>query len=134
LRPSPTEGTRYGGVLQRFPKNLIFLSCIFLFGGDCYLLLASCETCQDFNRIFSSTLPRLFSNEEGLLGGNWAPNVDIYEDQNSITLEAELPGLKPGDFNLSIENYRLTLSGERKFENEKKDAIRQVHIESAGGD
>jgi len=46
--------------------------------------------------------------------------VDIFEDQNSITLEADLPGLKPGDFNLSIENYRLTLSGERKFEEEKK--------------
>ena len=75
---------------------------------------------EDFNRIFNSTLPRFFSGEEGLLGGNWAPNVDIYEDQNSITLEADLPGLKPGDFNLSIENYRLTLSGERKFEKEKK--------------
>jgi HSP20 family protein len=75
---------------------------------------------EDFNRMFSSTLPRFFSREEGLSGGNWAPNVDIYEDQNSITLEADLPGLKPGDFNLSIENYRLTLSGERKFEEEKK--------------
>ena len=75
---------------------------------------------EDINRIFNSTLPKFFSGEEGLLGGNWAPSVDIYEDQNSITLEADLPGLKPGDFNLSIENYRLTLSGERKFENEKK--------------
>ena len=75
---------------------------------------------EDFNRIFNSTLPRIFSGEEGLLGGNWAPSVDIYEDQNSITLEVDLPGLKPGDFNLSIENYRLTLSGERKFEKENK--------------
>ncbi|HEX5083597.1 MAG TPA: Hsp20/alpha crystallin family protein [Blastocatellia bacterium] len=75
---------------------------------------------EDFNRMFSSTLPRLFNGEEGLLGGSWAPSVDIYEDQNSITLEADLPGLKPGDFNLSIENYRLTLSGERKFEKEKR--------------
>lgn len=75
---------------------------------------------EDFNRIFSSTLPRLFNGEEGLLGGSWSPGVDIYEDQNSITLEADLPGLKPGDFNLSIENYRLTLSGERKFEKESK--------------
>jgi len=75
---------------------------------------------EDFNRMFNSTLPRLFSGEEGLLGGNWAPNVDIYEDQNSITLEVDLPGLKPGDFSISIENYRLTLSGERKFEKEKK--------------
>jgi len=75
---------------------------------------------EDINRIFNSTLPKFFSGEEGLIGGNWAPSVDIYEDQNSITLEADLPGLKPGEFNLSIENYRLTLSGERKFENEKK--------------
>jgi HSP20 family protein len=75
---------------------------------------------EDINRMFNSTLPRFFRGEEGLLSGNWAPNVDIYEDQNSITLEADLPGMKPGDFNLSIENYRLTLSGERKFEEEKK--------------
>jgi HSP20 family protein len=82
---------------------------------------------EDFNRIFGSTLPRLFNSEEGLLGGNWAPNVDIYEDENSIALEADLPGLKPGDFNLSIENYRLTLSGERKFEKgQKRDNWRRV--------
>jgi HSP20 family protein len=88
---------------------------------------------EDFNHIFNSTLPRIFSGEEGLLGGNWAPNVDIYEDQNSITLEVDLPGLKPGDFNLSIENYRLTLSGERKFEKENKgDNWRRVE-RSYGG-
>ncbi len=74
---------------------------------------------EDFNRLFRGALPRFFSSEEPL-GGNWSPGVDIYEDQNSIVLEAELPGLKPGDFNLSIENYKLTLSGERKFEKEGK--------------
>jgi HSP20 family protein len=76
---------------------------------------------EDFGRIFSSTLPRLISGEEGILGGNWSPVVDIYEDKDMITLEADLPGMKPGDFTLSIENYRLTLSGERKFEKENKD-------------
>lgn len=75
---------------------------------------------EDLNRVFNSTLPRMFNREEGLLGGNWSPGVDIYEDQNSIVLEADLPGLKPGEFNLSIENYKLTLSGERKFEKESK--------------
>lgn len=75
---------------------------------------------NEFNRVFGSALPRMFGSEEGVLGGNWAPSVDISEDDNTIVLEADLPGLKPGDFNLSIENYRLTLSGERKFENETK--------------
>jgi len=74
---------------------------------------------EDFSRVFSSTLPKLFNGEEGL-SGSWTPAVDIREDENSIVLEADLPGLKPGDFNLSIENYRLTLSGARNFEKESK--------------
>ena len=73
---------------------------------------------NDFNRIFNTTLPRLFTGED-VLSGNWSPRVDIYEDQNSIVLEADLPGLKREDFKLSIENFKLSLSGERKFE---KDA------------
>lgn len=74
---------------------------------------------EDFNRIFSGAMPRFLSNEESL-GGAWSPQVDIYEDQNGIVLEADLPGMKSGDFNLSIENFKLTLTGERKFEKEKK--------------
>jgi HSP20 family protein len=74
---------------------------------------------EDFNRIFNTALPRFFGGDD-VLRGNWSPSVDISEDQNSIRLEADLPGVKPEDFNLSIENYKLTLSGERKFENEQK--------------
>jgi HSP20 family protein len=74
---------------------------------------------EDFNRIFNTALPNLFSGDD-VLGGKWSPSVDIYEDQNSIMLEADLPGVKAEDFKLSIENYKLTLSGERKFENELK--------------
>jgi HSP20 family protein len=74
---------------------------------------------DDFNRIFNTALPRLFNNEE-VLSGNWSPRVDIFEDENTIVLEADLPGLKPEDFKLSIENFKLTLNGERKFENEQK--------------
>jgi HSP20 family protein len=74
---------------------------------------------DDFARLFNTTWPRFFNGEEAL-SGSWAPSVDIYEDQNSIVLEADLPGIKPEDFKLSIENYKLTLSGERKLEKEEK--------------
>jgi HSP20 family protein len=79
----------------------------------------------DLNRFFNSAFPGLMGSEEGLVRGNWSPTVDIHEDNNAITLEADLPGLKPGDFELSIENYTLTLRGERNIE--KKDEGKNYH-------
>lgn len=74
---------------------------------------------DEFNRAFNSVMPRVFGGEDSFFG-RWSPNVDIYEDQNSLVLEADLPGLKPEDFKLAIENYKLTLSGERKLEKDEK--------------
>jgi len=71
---------------------------------------------EDFSRFIDPAFARFFGTEEGLLRGSWNPTVDIYENQDTIVLEADLPGLKRGDFELSIENYTLTLRGERKFE------------------
>jgi len=48
--------------------------------------------------------------------GAWSPNVDIFEDQDRLIVEAELPGMKREDFEVSVENNVLTLKGERRFE------------------
>ena len=71
---------------------------------------------EELGRLFSSAMPRLFGDEEGLVRGSWNPSIDIFENSDSIVLEADLPGLKPGDFELSVENNTLSLRGERKFE------------------
>jgi HSP20 family protein len=86
---------------------------------------------EDFNRAFGSALPRLFG-EEGLTGGRWAPSVDIHESENEIVLEADLPGLKLGDFEVSVENRVLTLKGERKFE-KKSEADNYHRVERSYG-
>ncbi|HEX9929388.1 MAG TPA: Hsp20/alpha crystallin family protein, partial [Pyrinomonadaceae bacterium] len=52
-------------------------------------------------------------------------SVDIFENQDQIVLEAELPGLKPENVEISIENNVLTLHGERRFE--KKDEGDNFH-------
>jgi HSP20 family protein len=72
---------------------------------------------NEFMNIFHTSLPRIFNGDMGV-NGSWVPGVDIREDQNSILLEADLPGVKPEDFKLSIENNRLSLSGERRIEQE----------------
>src|SRR5678809_65812 len=70
---------------------------------------------EEVNRLFSTNLTRGFG-EEGIGRGAWAPSVDIYENKDQIVLEAELPGMKKEDFDLSIENSVITLRGERRFE------------------
>jgi HSP20 family protein len=71
---------------------------------------------EEVNRLFSTNLSRAFDDDQGIGRGAWAPSVDIYENKDQIVLEAELPGMKQDDFDLSIENNVITLRGERKFE------------------
>ena len=47
---------------------------------------------------------------------SWVPAADITEHQGALTLVAELPGVKPEDVKVSVENGVLTLAGEKKGE------------------
>lgn len=67
---------------------------------------------DEMNRLFSSALP----DRVEFARGAWSPSVDIFEDQDRLIVEAELPGLNREDFEVSVENNVLTLKGERKFE------------------
>jgi len=79
---------------------------------------------EEVNRLFSSNLTRGFG-EEGIGRGAWNPSVDIYENKDQIVLEAELPGMKQDDFELTVENNVITLRGEREFE--KKEESDNYH-------
>lgn len=46
----------------------------------------------------------------------YQPAVDIFEEQDAIVVAAELPGVKPEDVNVTVDNGMLTIEGERKFE------------------
>ena len=47
----------------------------------------------------------------------YLPAVDVVEDEGSYLVSADLPGLKPEDVNITVENNVLTVSGERSLEN-----------------
>jgi HSP20 family protein len=59
--------------------------------------------------------------EEALTTTNFAPPVDIYEDEHNITLKMEVPGIDEKDVDVRIENTTLTVHGERKIEKEEKE-------------
>ena len=80
---------------------------------------------DEVNRLFSTNVSRAFGDDEGIARGAWNPTVDIYENKDQIVIEAELPGMKREDFDLSFENNVITLRGERRFE--KKDESDNYH-------
>ena len=50
----------------------------------------------------------------------FVPPVDVYEDEKQIVLKLEVPGVKLEDLDIQLENQRLTVKGERRFESEEK--------------
>ncbi len=51
----------------------------------------------------------------------WEPNIDIYEDKDKVSIKAELPGMKKEDIAVSLDGNTLTIAGERKHEEERKE-------------
>jgi len=50
----------------------------------------------------------------------WVPPTDIFEEADGIRIQLELPGLKPEDVTLTLENSTLTIRGEKKQVAEEK--------------
>ncbi|MCS6773605.1 MAG: Hsp20/alpha crystallin family protein [Thermoflexales bacterium] len=55
------------------------------------------------------------------------PPMDVVETPEGFTVKASLPGWKPEDVEVTIENGQLTIRGEWKQEEEHKDDKRQWH-------
>jgi len=54
------------------------------------------------------------------LRGGWWPSVDVSEQDDKITVKAELPGVKSDDVEVSVRDSTLTITGEKKEETEDK--------------
>ena len=70
---------------------------------------------DDLVSSFFGGRPLLFTEREV-----W-PAIDISEDENSITVRAEVPGCRAEDVDISVQGNILTISGEKKHEEEKKE-------------
>jgi HSP20 family protein len=70
------------------------------------------------NRILSAFRPDSGRQTNGseTNTGEWAPPVNIWEDDKGYYLEAELPGIEKENVKVTLENQQLRLSGERVFE------------------
>jgi HSP20 family protein len=68
-------------------------------------------------RLFEDAFTRMVN--EPRANRPWSPAVDIYETENELVLKADLPDVDLKDIDVRVENQTLTISGERKFEQEQ---------------
>ena len=73
-----------------------------------------------FDRFFEGDLMD-WSNSNFSGTNSTLPAVNVKENDNEFHIEVAAPGMKKGDFKLSYDNGRLTISSERKNEVEEKD-------------
>jgi HSP20 family protein len=71
---------------------------------------------------FSSLVDRFFNDSMVRNGGSvFSPKVDVIENENSFEVHLAVPGVSKDDFKIELNDNHLTISGERKFTNEKKE-------------
>jgi HSP20 family protein len=81
---------------------------------------------EAMDRLFDDAFTRPFSiMRDG--GSNWSsPAIDMYQTDNDVVVKAALPGIKAEEVQINVTGDILTLRGEMKHEEEKKD--RSWHI------
>jgi HSP20 family protein len=79
---------------------------------------------EDMDRIFGDfgfgRSQMLSPFRGGFTESMWSPNVEVMEKEGKLFVRADLPGLKPEDVNVNVENDVLTLRGERRNEHEEE--------------
>ena len=73
------------------------------------------------DRLFDDAFTRPFSlTREG--GSTWSsPAIDMYQTDNDVVVKADLPGIKADEVQINVNGDVLTIKGETKQQDEKKD-------------
>ena len=73
---------------------------------------------------FSNLIDRFFNDKLTHSGGSaysFVPRVDIIEEEKAFEVHVAVPGMSKDDFKIDLNDNYLTISGERKFNREKKE-------------
>ncbi len=74
------------------------------------------EPWTEMNRL-SREMDRLFGRGNGMgspLGARMYPALNVWEDNDNLYAEAELPGFKLDDLEIYVTGNQLTITGERR--------------------
>jgi HSP20 family protein len=75
---------------------------------------------HQMNHFFDEVFRPIVRDDERLSVWNRFPTVDIFDNDESIIITAELPGIDKKDIEIDVKDGVLRLKGERSFDNEVK--------------
>jgi len=84
---------------------------------------------SEMNRMFDEVfgdVVRRSGRQQGDAPTRWAPALDVLQEDGDIVVRAELPGVKPDDVDITLHNGVLTISGERKAEEQREGSSHYV--------
>jgi HSP20 family protein len=74
---------------------------------------------EEFDRAFGFR-PNVFAAPE-FYPRMWSPEIEVFERDNKFIVRVDLPGLKRENVKIEVVHDELTIEGERKVEEEKKE-------------
>ncbi len=79
---------------------------------------------EEMDQLFS----RFFGSEGEMAGGAmFSPSLDLSETDDEIEVRLDLPGFKPEEIDVDLNQDVLTVSGEHSEEKEEKEDGRRYH-------
>lgn len=82
----------------------------------------------------SNWLDDIFEDAFNWTEGTFVPELNVYETAKQFEVTVELPGMDKNDFDISLNDNVLTISGERRIkENGEKEGRRYHRVESRFG-
>lgn len=86
---------------------------------------------KEINRLFDDFTRGLDTRGRRLLD-HFEPKINVSEGEKSIKVTAELPGMDQKDVEVSLNDYALTIKGEKKWEKEEKQEDHHIVERSYG--
>jgi len=87
---------------------------------------------ENMLRDYAPFFSRALSHRSGDEFGNWKPLANITETDKEYLIKAELPEVKKEDVKITLDDGVITISGERRKEQEFKNA-NEIRVESSYG-
>lgn len=89
---------------------------------------------REMDLFFDDLIPFSWARDNrGKELGSWLPSSDITEDESEYQIRLDIPGMEKEDIKVNFQDGRITITGERKMEEdeEKKDYIRRERYQGS---